>query len=498
MDAKAFMRRFFISHRGLDTTLALHLESLLQKLGQETVLDVLDFVPGQSFTHRMVEAEKDSDHTVVVMTEHFLESSWCRQELEAALATDPTRKQAKLLLVMAGQMKDEDLPVELQTTLYIDLRNCDQLEQDQRFTNAVKAVLKGTRRPIPELEHNILVLFACFRQLEGTHRQPGELWPYRLRNDLVDLIKSQDMGFIELSQVVDSEDQAKKLLKSSGATVLIWGTIADSMIEVRYTNSLEWRYLDPPDHSYISTDIDPQRFKLFVDQGGDSEYLLNIILASISCRSGNYERALELYSRALNCVSTDRVYDLGTEAVLLNRCAAYIELRRFELALEDANKTIELYPYSPRGYLNRGVVYFKKGESNLALADLNKAIHLDSTLALAYYNRANVWMALSKLDQAFADYTKTIELDPSYFRAYNNRALIYRRRERRYSALEDLNKAIDLCEEYAPLYFNRGILYALLGVNTKALKDLNVFEMLVSDYDSRILVLMKKVRSMIS
>ena len=169
------------------------------------------------------------------------------------------------------------------------------------------------------------------------------------------------------------------------------------------------------------------------------------------------------------------VGDLNSRACALYmvRGNLYFNQQKWDLALADYNKTIELDPKYTWAYLERGRVYVNQQKWDLALADYNKAIELDSKYTLAYINRGLLYNEQKKFQLALADYSKAIELDPKYELAYVNRGRLYKEQEKFELALADYSKAIELDPQYANAYFQRGILYFQKGEYELALQDFN-------------------------
>ena len=64
--------------------------------------------------------------------------------------------------------------------------------------------------------------------------------------------------------------------------------------------------------------------------------------------------------------------------------------------------------YSSKAYYNRGIAYANQKKYDLAISDFSKAIELDPKDALAYINRGIAYKAQNKYDQAIADYTVSV------------------------------------------------------------------------------------------
>jgi tetratricopeptide (TPR) repeat protein len=153
------------------------------------------------------------------------------------------------------------------------------------------------------------------------------------------------------------------------------------------------------------------------------------------------------------------------------RAHAYIKLRRYEEAVADNSRALELDPKHQPAWNGRGWTYFRMGRPALAVADLNKAIALDPEDPSAWANRGVTYIGLGQLHKALADYTRAIELDPKRAILWTNRGVAYCRLGQHHKALADDSKAVDLDPKYATAWRNRGGDYLNLGQLHKAVAD---------------------------
>lgn len=84
---------------------------------------------------------------------------------------------------------------------------------------------------------------------------------------------------------------------------------------------------------------------------------------------------------------------------------------KFDAALEDANKYIELEPKDAYGYLTRSRIYVSLEKPEMALADATKAIELEPTEPDGYYRRSDIYREMNKDAEAKADEKKAEELE---------------------------------------------------------------------------------------
>ena len=83
-----------------------------------------------------------------------------------------------------------------------------------------------------------------------------------------------------------------------------------------------------------------------------------------------------------------------------------------DAALEDFNKSIELYPDAAAPYNNRGTIFSERGEYDRAIADFDKAIELNGTQPIIFHGRGLAYWRKGDLERAAADYKKALSLNP--------------------------------------------------------------------------------------
>ena len=179
---------------------------------------------------------------------------------------------------------------------------------------------------------------------------------------------------------------------------------------------------------------------------------------------------------------------------------------RFDAAIADFDKAIELYPEKIYAYYNRGLAKFRLGDLEATQGNTEKARRLyesgveDSTQAIqlnpddpyTYHNRAGGKSRLSQLEtntakaqeyyrDAINDWTQTIKLNPEDTNAYSNLGIvkvnfgeskadqgdIAGAQVLYTSAIEDCTHAIHLSPAYPDPYITRGYTQFRLG-KTKA------------------------------
>ncbi len=131
----------------------------------------------------------------------------------------------------------------------------------------------------------------------------------------------------------------------------------------------------------------------------------------------NYTQARVFFDRILNTSPN------SVEA-LYWRASTFVRLDKFQLALNDLNKAIELYDEYADAYSLRGTIYFHMQQQNEALKDMDIALKLDNENSYRYTSRAYILAKYGAIEKAVQDYKKALSLDPDDAVAHNNLGLL--------------------------------------------------------------------------
>lgn len=169
-----------------------------------------------------------------------------------------------------------------------------------------------------------------------------------------------------------------------------------------------------------------------------------------------------------------------------NRGVSYYVLKQYDLAIADLSIAIERDTKDFYAYYWRGVAYADKEQSDLAIADFNKVIQFSDSAVLtklateklaiqaSEYNRQGVALfSQGKNDEAIAEFSKAIQVYTNYPSAYTNRGIVYIVKTQYSTAITDFNNAIKLNPNYALAYGNRGLAYIYTANYKEAVADLD-------------------------
>jgi protein O-mannosyl-transferase len=181
--------------------------------------------------------------------------------------------------------------------------------------------------------------------------------------------------------------------------------------------------------------------------------LLSIFIVFFSvktyARCGVWENDLTLWTDVIS-------HYKSIEEAYYNRGNYLIEKNKYDEAIRDFNKAIEVKPDYAEAYNNRGNLFSNANSNDAAMNDFNQAIELSPAYVDAYINRGNLFMKENRNDEAIRDFNKAIELKPDDAQAYNNRGYLYQTEKRNDLAIDDYNKAITLRPDFAEAYYNKG------------------------------------------
>lgn len=140
-----------------------------------------------------------------------------------------------------------------------------------------------------------------------------------------------------------------------------------------------------------------------------------------------------------------------TEAeIYCRRGLAYANKDRYDRALVDLNKSVELNPKTAWPYINRAKAYNGKGLYDHAISDCNKAIEIMPRSFMAFHNQGVAFFGKGFYDEAISDFNKAIEINPKYVLAYRNKGDTYLQKGMYESAISDFTNAIRMDKPQVP------------------------------------------------
>ena len=190
---------------------------------------------------------------------------------------------------------------------------------------------------------------------------------------------------------------------------------------------------------------------------------------------GKFDDAIVNYSKAINL---DPKYGIA----YANRGYAYVQKQKTELAILDCTKAIRLEPGSPDFYFYRGQAYNQKNMIDSAFGDYTKAISLGPDTADYYVIRGDLYQQKGLYDLAIQDYTRLISLDSKNADNYRKRCKAYYYSNQIDLAMQDITKVFSFDSENFVNNNYRGLFNNSLGNYENSVLDFLTCLVKMPDY----------------
>jgi WD40 repeat protein len=232
--------KVFISYNRADRDWAEWIAALIDRSGYQPIIQAWDFRPGQNFVLRMREAMADSDLTIAVLSEHYLNAAFTQSEWAAAFARDPTGKDRKLIPVRVAKC---DLPPILSEIIYIDLVGQTAKDAERALLDGLKPSGKPEQPPsFPGKRTQLSISKAPFppslAKLYGVPSLPPHYW--RREVDLAWLKKKllrEDAG---VSTITPGQAYGLQGMGGIGKTVMAAALAHDQEVRQKFPGGIYW------------------------------------------------------------------------------------------------------------------------------------------------------------------------------------------------------------------------------------------------------------------
>jgi tetratricopeptide (TPR) repeat protein len=156
-----------------------------------------------------------------------------------------------------------------------------------------------------------------------------------------------------------------------------------------------------------------------------------------------------------------------------NLGGSYLDLKRYQDAMESLNQAIRINPGLTEAYANLGLVYERLGRWQEAIENYKQAISIKPNWAEAHCRLGAAYGKISSYQDALEMYKRAVEIDPALAEAHNGFGAAYLDLGRYQDALESCKHAIRIKPDYADAYYNLGQAFLGLGRYDEALVAFN-------------------------
>jgi tetratricopeptide (TPR) repeat protein len=227
---------------------------------------------------------------------------------------------------------------------------------------------------------------------------------------------------------------------------------------LEYAKSIEDEKRRVEEMNKIKKSIDiihSEEIKLLIEQGNQ--------LANKKA----YEEAFNFYEKALKVNDLMEEPDVKNKDLvkesykreLINKAKIEINNKKYDVAIENGKKAVELDGKFVEGYYYISTAYNYKKNYDVAIENLEKALTHDKNHIKSWNLIGLAYEAKKDYDTALANLSKAIEIDPSYSTGWYNIGNIYKQINEFDKAIENYSKAAELNPDHAKAWFFMGSTY---------------------------------------
>ena len=214
-------------------------------------------------------------------------------------------------------------------------------------------------------------------------------------------------------------------------------------------------------------EISPQYKDAYIQRA-----FIYLILKDPDGAMNDFNEAIKMMN---NLPTNDLTEDEGKEdaEIYFNRGdLLYKEYHKYEKAIDDYNKAIEIEPTFKEAYYYKGLCYEGLKKYKEAAENITKAIQNGLKDTTIYMKRANLFFTTEDYEKAIIDYTKLIhDFKMQDDIIYLHRGICYNRTGKYQPALKDLTRALGFYRENSDVYVERGIANTKLKLYSTAMTD---------------------------
>ncbi|MGV8093164.1 MAG: tetratricopeptide repeat protein [Mangrovibacterium sp.] len=183
----------------------------------------------------------------------------------------------------------------------------------------------------------------------------------------------------------------------------------------------------------------------------------------------------EDFKLALKDLNKTLSIDKNLNFIKLSRAFTLNMLGKHEKALREIEK-IEHIEVDSESHHQKGIIYQKNNRFEDALANFDKAIELDDNNVRALYSRAMFYAQLNNYENAFQDLDLAMQRENPDFKDFllNGYADVYRKMKDYDKAIQFAREALDYNSAFFSAYITLAEIYGELGDNDNFYKNLRI------------------------
>lgn len=289
---------------------------------------------------------------------------------------------------------------------------------------------------------------------------------YRFRMQAYDKLNKTDLAIDDAFRYVYHSENAdilyienilKKHLTYSLAKVneMINNNDDNYMWKMLRTSIYEWKY------DYVKAIEEYNNIEKEYGTSADICYYKSICYNEI----GDTDRAVAEMTKYIEMGNTNDYYALAL------RAGYYREAGRYDEAIVDFSKMIEIAPVGAFAYYQRGWCYELKGDDKTAMENYNAGIDVDKSYPYIYLMRGELYNKQGMIELANADFEEILKLD-TIVKSGSCRQYALHFLDRNDEAIEWMNKMIEKDPDDNGQYYDKSCLLSRMGMIDEAIAAL--------------------------
>lgn len=174
---------------------------------------------------------------------------------------------------------------------------------------------------------------------------------------------------------------------------------------------------------------------------------------------------------------------------------ALTNLEKYDLALEQANKTIELQPQTSMNYTLRARIHERKNDLKAAIADLDTGLKIDPQDLIALYMRARLNLIQDDYPAARTDLEKFLQLQPGSPQGILLRSMVSAQEKRFHDAIADLQLLLRADPKNVELRMQLG---SYLALDQRPRKAIELYTTLIEEEKDNARALRQRADALLS
>ncbi|MEA5115745.1 MAG: XrtA/PEP-CTERM system TPR-repeat protein PrsT [Geobacteraceae bacterium] len=173
---------------------------------------------------------------------------------------------------------------------------------------------------------------------------------------------------------------------------------------------------------------------------------------------GRIFMGMKKYKKAINAFND--LESVEPDRGLPMKIGAYVAMKDYPKAVDNARRAITLKPASASGYIMLASVYESRNDVNRAIEEMKTAVRVDGKNPYAPVILGNLYARKGDVSSAMNCFAESLKRNPGFAAAYFARASLLEKTGKKREAIGSYREALEKSENHVPSLNNLAYLYA--------------------------------------